>query len=50
MKLLKFASAMIMSTMTGHHALTLKAGTKEAAMLQEAIEAQASYSGTKLDS
>jgi hypothetical protein len=50
MKVLRFASALIMSTMTGHQALTIKADTKEAAKLQEGMEALASYSGATLDS
>ncbi len=49
MKVLKFASALIMSAMTGHQALMLKTGTQEAALLQEGITALASYTGTKLD-
>ncbi len=49
MKVFKFASALIMSTMTGHQALTIKAGTKEAALLQEGMTALA-YTGSALDS
>jgi hypothetical protein len=41
MKVLKFASALIMSTMTGNQALTIKADTKEAALLQVKMEALA---------
>jgi hypothetical protein len=48
MKVLRFASALIMSTMTGHQALMLKAGTKEAALLQEGMEALASYAGSSI--
>ena len=50
MKVLRFASALIMSTMTGNQALMLKADTKEAALLQEGMEALASYTGRTLDS
>jgi len=50
MKVLKFASALIMSTMTGNQALTIRADTKEAVKLQEGMTVLASYTGTSLDS
>ena len=48
MKVLRFASALIMSTMTGHQALMIKTGTKEAALLQEGMAALASYTGANI--
>ena len=48
MKVIRFASALIMSTMTGNQALMLKAGTKEAALLQEGMAALASYAGSNI--